>query len=172
MKRILVIGTSGSGKTTLAQTLAQRLGLPFTPTDPLYWQPGWQPRPARLVRRQVRKLVTAERWVLDGNFDDQRSEAWRRAECIVWLDYPLSTVLGQVARRNLGWFINGTETWAGNRMSLVQAISGILHALKSHRRKSRSYPIWLAQFPKLQVIRLKNSQECQEWLRTFDNHAP
>ena len=44
MQRILIIGCSGSGKSTLARQLAERLSLPLTHLDRLFWLEGWQMR--------------------------------------------------------------------------------------------------------------------------------
>lgn len=53
MQRIVVVGDSGSGKSTLAQALGQRLGLPYTELDGLYWGPDWAEPDIATFRERV-----------------------------------------------------------------------------------------------------------------------
>ena len=143
--RVAVVGCSGSGKSTLAAALAARLGLPCVPTDKVFWTLDWRPTPPAEVRAWLDAASGAERWVTDGNFDGDRDLLWARADLIVWLDLPLRLVLGQVLRRNLGWWIAGARVWNGQRMTLAKALSGARHVLMSHSQKRRAYPGWLAE---------------------------
>ena len=165
MKRVLVIGGSGSGKSSLAQLLSARLGLPFFASDPFYWDPGWRPVPVWRVRQQVADVVRREAWTLDGNFDDEHDLVWQQADCIIWLDYPLVTVLRQVSLRNLRWLLTRQTVWSGNRMSLRRALSGIRHAFRSHALKRRNYPLWLAGLTDIEVHHFRNSRETEAWLQ-------
>ncbi|MFZ3034860.1 MAG: hypothetical protein WA138_12715 [Parvibaculum sp.] len=44
MQRILIIGGPGGGKSTLTRALMQKLDLPVTHLDQIWWTPGWIPR--------------------------------------------------------------------------------------------------------------------------------
>src|SRR4051812_22129729 len=68
MRRVLVIGSGGAGKSTFARSLAERLGLPLIHLDALYWRPGWVETPKEEWAREVRRLLSADRWVMDGNY--------------------------------------------------------------------------------------------------------
>src|SRR5690349_6306113 len=114
MKRILVIGNSGSGKSTLAKKLSERLELPFFPSDGFYWEASWRVASHEKVYRQVREVMAHEAWILDGNFDDQHEFVWEQADCIIWLDYSLTTILVQILARNFKWTFTRQPTWAGN----------------------------------------------------------
>lgn len=164
MERVLVVGTTGSGKSTLAEEVAARLGLPYVPTDPLYWGENWQRVPLAEVHRHVLMLTAQPRWVLDGNFDDVYETVWARADTIVWLDYPRRVVWWRLVRRNLGWWLSGTPTWSGNRMTLKMALSGIRHGLRGYRLKRQTYPGRLAQFPEARVVRFASPQIAAAWL--------
>ena len=163
-QRIVVLGCSGSGKSTLAAELAERLGLPFAPTDDVYWRGAWQPTPADEVRAWLDAATLRETWVLDGNFDAQRDLAWARADLIVWLDFPLPTVMSRILRRNLTWWLAGATVWGGQRMTLRKAIDGALHALATHGQKRRTYPDWLARMEGARVVRLRSPGAVARWL--------
>jgi hypothetical protein len=166
----MVIGTSGSGKSTLARRLSERLHTPFFASDPFYWKAGWKLVPSDEVLRQVVDVISREAWVLDGNFDDERELVWKRAECIVWLDYSITTILRHITVRNLHWMITGQPVWSGNRMTLRRAVSGIKHALRSHAGKRKMYPLWLAELSGTEVHRFQNMNETEAWLKSLNRH--
>jgi hypothetical protein len=166
-RRILVLGCSGSGKSTLAAALAERLGLPFIATDPIYWTPDWRPTPAAEVLAWVDGITAGDRWVLDGNFDAERELVWARADLAVWLDLPLARTAWQVARRNLGYWLSRKPVWGAAPMSLGRALSGMRHCLRSHPLKRATYPAELARFSKLQVVRIGSRRALEDWVRTF-----
>jgi adenylate kinase family enzyme len=168
LQKVLVIGVSGAGKSTLAQQLAERTRLPYIATDPFYWEAGWQcVSPAR-VRQRVETATLGEAWVLDGNFDDQRTIIWQRADTIIWLDLALALVVWQVCRRNSRWLITQEPTWSGNIMTVAQAWSGVRHCLRSYHQKRRHYPHYLAAFPHLRVVQLRSRQAIASWLSSVE----
>ena len=95
VRRISVVGPSGSGKSVLSRTLAERLSLPHVELDPI--------RQAHASDAEFIRLVTAltadSGWVIDGHYRLVRDIIWRRANTIVWLNYPLGFVLVRLAGR-------------------------------------------------------------------------
>jgi hypothetical protein len=167
-RRIAVIGCSGSGKSTLAAALAGRLGLPYLATDAVFWTADWRPVPYAETRAWLDAATAAPAWITDGNFDGDRDILWARAELIVWLDLPLSLVLAQAARRNLGWWASRAPVSGGQRMSLAKAWSGLRHVLRSHGLKRRTYPGWLGELTSTEVVRLRSRREAAAWLDKVD----
>ena len=167
MNRIHVIGTSGSGKSTLALKIADRLKIDYIPTDPIFWQKGWFATPSAQVTKMAHELFARDRYAMDGNFDNLRDSVWRRADCIVWLDYPFMLVISRVAKRNLQWWITGAETWSNNRMTLKRALSGIQYSAQSYHRKKLLYPRVLAEMNQTEIVRLKNPMGADAWLRNL-----
>ena len=168
MKRILVIGASGAGKSTLARRLSDHLQLPVFPSDFFYWEPGWKISSSDRVRQQVRAVVCREAWILDGNFDDEHDFVWKQADCIIWLDYSLPTILKQVLVRNLRWVVTRQPTWSGNTMTLQRAMPGIWHAIKSYSLKRDKYPRWLAGLSGVTIYRFGTKQETETWFQDLD----
>lgn len=164
MQKVAVIGCTGSGKSTLAKQVAARLGLPYFPTDPLYWGKHWQQVPLAEVYQHVSIITAQPQWVLDGNFDGVYETVWAEADTLVWLDYPRRVVWSQLVQRNLGWWLSNTPIWSGNRMTFKRALSGIRHGLRSYRLKRRLYPNRLAQFPEAHVLRFRHPRDAAVWL--------
>ena len=169
MNRINVTGTSCSGKTTLARALAARLQLPRIELDALYWGPGWTPVPAETFRARVADAVAGERWVIDGGYSPVRDLTWGRADTIVWLDYPLTTVLRRWARRTVTRLRTREEFWPGTgnreRPSHVVGRDSLLWwILSTQRRRRRTTAATLLARPDLRVIRLSSPAETERWL--------
>jgi len=168
MKRILIIGNSGAGKSTLAKRLSDCLHLPFFPTDPFYWEPGWKAAPAAKVFQQLSEVTARDCWILDGNFDEYHDCIWRQADCILWLDYSLPTILKQVITRNFKWLFMRELVWSGNRMTFRRAVSGIRHAVRTHSLKRQKYPGWLAELSGTRQYRFRNKQETEDWIKSLN----
>lgn len=168
--RIHVVGTSGSGKTTLARRLAGRLGIPHVELDALYWGPNWTPAPLELFRERAAQALAGEAWTTDGNYSRVRDIVWRRADTVVWLNYPLPLVLWRVIWRTLRRSLTREELWSGNRETLRQSFfdreSIVLFALQSYGRRKRQYPELFRQpeYSHLRVVELHSPRETRRWL--------
>nr|PZN42470.1 MAG: adenylate kinase [Bacillota bacterium] len=171
-RRIVVIGTTGSGKTTLARRLAAVLDYPHVELDALHWQPHWRPAPVEVFRQRVREVTSAPCWVVDGNYSQVREILWPAADTVVWLDYPLSVILGRLLRRTARRVLLREELWNGNREDFLRSFlsrdSILLWALRSYRRRRREYPALLArpEYRHLRAIRLRSPREAEAWLQT------
>jgi adenylate kinase family enzyme len=168
--RIHVIGTCGSGKTTTARALAERLGLECVELDALSWGPNWTAIPDGEFRAGVARASSGDRWVIDGNYSKSRDLVWGRADTVVWLDYRFPRVFLQLLRRTFRRTFRREILWHGNREHLRTAFfsreSILLWAIKTHWRRQREVPEWLAQAEHrhLRVVRLRSPRETTEWL--------
>jgi len=110
--RVLVAGGSGAGKTTLATRIGDLLQLPHVEIDALFHGPGWVPRPA--FEADVRQFTARPAWVTEWQYGPVRPLLAERADLLVWLDFPRSTVLRQVVRRTLRRRLLRERLWNGN----------------------------------------------------------
>jgi len=169
-RRVNVVGTSSSGKTTFAQTLADCLGIPHVELDSFHWGPGWAAATPGEMRDRVAGAAAAEAWVIDGNYSLSRDIVWARAQAIVWLDYPLRTILRRYAARTVRRIRAGEEIWpgTGNREELSTRLlsrDGLLWwILTTYRRRRREYPLLLERHPRLVAVRLRSPAEADAWL--------
>jgi hypothetical protein len=172
MRRINVVGTSCSGKTTLARAVARRLDLPHVELDALFWGPAWTPVPEDEFLERVRAAVAADAWVVDGGYARVDHVKLPRADAVVWLDYPLRTVLWRWARRTVRRIGTREEFWpgTGNRESVRNALrrDGLLWwILSTHQGRRSTMQARMRAWPHITWIRLRSPAEADQWLASL-----
>ena len=100
MKRIAILGRCGSGKSTLARRMGERLGVPVTHLDALWWRPGWVESDFESFRIRVAEAATGERWVIEGNYSRTFDLRLPRADAVIFLDPPRWLCLWRVVVRS------------------------------------------------------------------------
>ena len=83
--RILIIGICGSGKSTLSRLLARKTGLPLIHLDQRFWKTGWVPTEQVIWNEDVRRLVTKDKWIIEGNYSGSLPIRIPRADLIIHL---------------------------------------------------------------------------------------
>jgi adenylate kinase family enzyme len=103
MQRIAIFGSPGSGKSTLARHLSDRLGLPVTHMDTLYFDPGWVIKPADEFRAALTRVAATDHWIMDGNYLTESVTTGRidRADTLILLTLPRWRCLWRVIRRSV-----------------------------------------------------------------------
>lgn len=101
-ERILVVGCSGGRKTTLSLSIAEAYDLEYQSIDrDVRWLPEWQVRDREEQRRILSRLVSQNRWVMDGSGASTFDIRIPRADLIIWIRVPRVVALLGVARRVL-----------------------------------------------------------------------
>ncbi|BCM88423.1 hypothetical protein IAD21_00254 [Abditibacteriota bacterium] len=104
MKKVLVIGCPGSGKSHFSRELAAKTGLPLFALDSFYQRNVWH-ADARRKKAQwrafVAELVSAEEWIIDGNYKSTFDIRVAMADTIIFLDYPRWLTVLRVFKRRL-----------------------------------------------------------------------
>lgn len=169
-RRIVVVGNTSSGKTTLARTLSQRLALPHTELDGLYWQANWTPAETAVFQARVGQATAGERWVVDGNYSKVRDLLWQRADTLVWLDYPLLIIWQRLLRRGVRRVARQETLWNDNRETwrgvFFSRDSLFIWALKKQWSRRRQYTALLRrpEYAHLAVHRLRTPRATRRWL--------
>lgn len=107
MDRIAILGCGGSGKTVLARALGEKLGLPVTNLDALYYDDEWNPLEMDKFAQRQRELVAADRWLIEGNYASTLHVRLARADTVIFLDLPARTCLWGIAQRR--WRYRGGQ---------------------------------------------------------------
>jgi adenylate kinase family enzyme len=173
--RAVVVGVTSSGKSTLAERLAKRFDLDFIELDALNWEPNWRAAPLEVFRTRVEKATQDEKWIVAGNYHVVRDLIWPKAQALIWLDYPLLTVLGQLTRRTFTRWWNQELLWGTNREPLwnhfkLWSNESLYNWLfQTYWRRRREYPMLFSQpeHKHLKVIRLAHPKEAKRWLESL-----
>jgi adenylate kinase family enzyme len=99
--RIAVVGCGGSGKSHLSRSLGALLGITPVHLDGLFYDQDWKPLDPELFAVLQRDLVTAPRWIIDGNYAGSLPIRLQAADTVIFLDLPGWICLWGIAQRRL-----------------------------------------------------------------------
>lgn len=99
MQRVMIIGPCGAGKSTVSHVLAAKLDLPLVHMDQLNWQPGWIDAGNERLRTLLAVEVAKDNWLIEGNYGSTMAMRLKRADTVVYLDYPLPLCLWRLMKR-------------------------------------------------------------------------
>ena len=112
--RIAILGNAGGGKSTLARRLADELRLPLHEVDRLLWRPGWAPAPAEDYEAEHSRIISEDRWIIDGlGRRDSIAPRIARSTAIVLVDLPLWVHFWLAAERQIAWAKNDLDDRPG-----------------------------------------------------------
>jgi hypothetical protein len=86
MQRIAIIGCGGSGKTTIGRRLAAAIGTQITHLDAFYYDDEWNTLPPDKFAAVQEELVSADTWVIEGNYAATLPIRLKRATHVIFLD--------------------------------------------------------------------------------------
>lgn len=166
MQRIVILGNAGSGKSTLARALGKRMTLPVVHLDTLFWEPGWVEPDAEQFRARVRKALTPEAWICEGNYARRTFDLrLPRTDLIIWLDTSRLTCFTRVIRRSV---MNRPrpDLAAGCTEKLDRAFLTFLNFVWNFDRGYRPgiEAVRLAIGPQIPVMHLRGSRQIRAFL--------
>jgi len=95
------MGCGGSGKSHIARFLGTALGITPVHLDALYYDADWEPLDKEQFAGLQRDLVTARRWIIDGNYASSLPIRLQAADTVIFLDLPGWACLWGIAQRRL-----------------------------------------------------------------------
>jgi len=180
MKRINIVGTSGSGKSTFARLLSAKLNYPYLEMDALYWQPNWREPSDQDFFSLLQQQLSADTWVLDGNYNRTVPVKWAGVDTVIWLDYSFSRTLFQALKRALIRCTTKQELWpeTGNvesfRRSFFSKDSVVLWTLKSYKSNRKRYQSMFVdpQFQHIRFVHLSCPKMAEAFLEGVGGSKP
>jgi adenylate kinase family enzyme len=102
VNRVVVLGRGGAGKSRFAARLGVLTGLPVIELDKHFWSRDLTPLPMDQWKALQRNLISAERWILDGDLGpyDAPDVRLKAADTVIVLDLALWRCAWQAARRS------------------------------------------------------------------------
>ena len=170
MERIAIVGCGGSGKTYLARELAERLDLPLTHLDAVYYDRDWNPRDDAGFRLLQAELVARPRWIIEGNYAATLPVRIAAADTVILLDLPARTcLLGVLQRRRR--FGSGQNPALGvyNRINwnFIRYILGYRRAMLPRVRRMIAERQASDHAETLDVVILSSRLAIRQYLRTL-----
>jgi adenylate kinase family enzyme len=168
--RLVVIGPSGSGKTRLCARLAELLPARHVEIDALWHGPNWESCGPEELRRRVSAATEGDDWISDGTYHTIIGNlVLERAKTVAWLDLPVALVMWRLVRRSWIRKRDDVVLWHGNREErwLNQIRWLIWPAFKRAFENRRRLPAHLAQYPQLQVHRLRSDADVEAFVQSI-----
>ncbi|MFC4022041.1 AAA family ATPase [Micromonospora sp. GCM10011542] len=167
-RRVLIAGTSGSGKTTLAARVAALLEIQHVEIDGLFHGPSWTKRPS--FEDDVHRFSAGPCWVTEWQYRTVRTHLADRADLLVWLDLPRTSVMRQIVRRTVVRRLRRQQLWNGNiEPPLWTMFTDREHIVRwawnTHSRAAARVEELLVRRPDLPVVRLHSHAAADRWLR-------
>lgn len=98
----MVIGNAGGGKSTLCRTVSRVHALPYHAIDQIQWRPNWVPTPEAEYTAQHERLLSKERWLIDGYGSwDSVLRRLDVADTVILVDHPIWIHFWWAAKRQV-----------------------------------------------------------------------
>lgn len=100
MNKITILGGTASGKTTLANKLGDRLHIPITHLDKIFWKEKGGIRQDAFVI-ELDQIMKSDRWIIEGSMHRSKTLHMRldQADTIIFYDIPLCVALWRQTKR-------------------------------------------------------------------------
>ena len=165
MKKVIVIGCPGAGKSTFACKLAAKTGLPLYYLDMIWHRADRTVIGREEFDRQLDKLVTADEWIIDGNYARTLPKRLAHCDTVFFFDLPLEECI-EGAKSRLGKE-RVDMPWVDNEIDpeflqwIIDFPRDVVPEIELHLR----------DFDKT-IIRFHTREEADKFIKTFQGQRP
>jgi len=159
-KKIMIIGSGGSGKSTLAIKLGEILALPVIHLDKEFWKNDWiKVLKAEWYEKQ-KKLVSAQEWIVDGNYTGSLEVRLKAADTVIFLDFGRFTCMRSIIKRRFSK--NQAEINTGNPVKLNRSFVKWVWQFNSKTRPNIIEK--LLEYKDIKIVILKNRKDMKKFI--------
>lgn len=98
-KKIIIIGPGGAGKSTLSIKLAELLQLPLYHLDNIWWNKDRTSVSREEFDIKLNEILNKDEWIIDGDYSRTYETRIKRADTVIYLDFPIEVCLEGVESR-------------------------------------------------------------------------
>lgn len=165
-QRIAIIGLPGSGKSTFAMELGNMLNLPVHHLD-LHCFTGSVRRDQDKFISIQEDLVAEDSWIIEGCSIATLPLRFRRADAVIYLDFPRLLCAWRVFKR--GFSMDSNLSKSGCLGPLNWTL--LVYIWNFKRDKQERIDTLVARYPHLDYYHLKNSKDMDTFLNALREHS-
>lgn len=129
--KLYIIGPSGAGKTYLGKKLSAATGVPVTSLDDLFWNnTSFTKRDPAQRDALLSEVLRRDSWILEGVQHAWLGEAFRQADGIILLEFPVLLCRVRIVRR----FFHRKRTGTARKNETFRALVDLLAWTKKFYR--------------------------------------
>ena len=163
IEKIIILGGPGSGKTTLAKLLGTKYNLPVVNLDGLNYFENWVERDKEERDNIILEKIKEKQWIIEGNYKKTLKDRAKKADLIVFLDYPTIILLKGILERNIKNFNKEKEEIKGCKERVSKKF--LKYALKYNKNKKQIFEI-LNNIENIndKLVIIKSRKKLNKWL--------
>ncbi len=97
--KVLIIGSPGSGKSYYSKKISEITGLTLIHIDNLYWNKDKTHITLEELEVKIEEVINKEQWIIDGNFKNTLEQRLKKADTVLYLDFPTEKCIKGVEYR-------------------------------------------------------------------------
>ncbi|OLS22634.1 MAG: Shikimate kinase [Candidatus Heimdallarchaeota archaeon LC_3] len=153
IKRIAIWGPPSSGKSTLSKKLEKFYNLPVYHSDEIF-ETNWRKIPKKIVQKKTENIINFEKWIIDGNFAEQREKVLNFAQMVIILNLPYHILFSRHIKRTVSAYtrfqLSSTKyyhkiQYKTNKQVLDQELIGGLKTIIQFKKNYYGYLIKLGK---------------------------